>query len=446
MRAVAEMAGNRAESGLGSVAAASPSDITLISSQGRTADLVWTKSEWETLAGFLHNENSANQFVMAWRKGGQSHYCKSRTMTVGRAIPWAWRTITDEVAPDKRTTFVPYSQNTQALSRWGCLDFDAHDGNFARAQSLAFAAWQFLLNSELTIIMEATGGGWHVWCIAKDFRSVRDWTFFLRDVAKVIDAPVRSGICEVFPDDSGAPHGKAVRAPGSWNPKTDSPNLILWENSQTLISSLRSPIGKLKKASEVQFTNTKSNDLSPYLEWERSWKRCFAITEEHTRHKKLLDMVGAVFHKISRKQAIVLASVQYTNSAIGMRETKTEHVREFSQMWDDLAQKWEGELCRTEKKSFALLGTECEKDAFRIIRNFEWIRRSRRGADFPIALYNFSERLGITAPGAAKLLGRFSEKGIIRRTAYAGTRSAARYAWLSSEPDRNAHLSPGCED
>ena len=229
------------------------------------------------------------------RKDGRSHYFKSRRITAERAISWSWRTITDEVPPDKRTTYVPYSQNPQGLSRWGCLDFDAHDGDHARAQRHAFDAWQFLLNSDLTVIIEATGGGWHLWCIAKEFRSVRDWTLFLRGVAKAIEAKVKPGICEVFPDDTGARHGKGVRAPGSWNPSTDSLNLIFWENSEVLLSSLIRPIGKPENPSEVRFTDKKSNDFYWYLQWERTWMREFAITEMQTRHQKLLGLVGAVF-------------------------------------------------------------------------------------------------------------------------------------------------------
>jgi hypothetical protein len=414
---------------------APPNDLTLLSIQGKTADLVWTKSEYERLARFLHNDNGQTQFVMAMRKDGRGHFFKSRKITVERAISWSWRTITDEVAPDKKTTFVPYSQNSEGLSRWGCLDFDAHDGDHARAQRHAFDAWQFLLNSDLTVIIEATGGGWHLWCIAKEFRSVRDWTLFLRGVAKAIEATVKPGICEVFPDDTGARHGKGVRAPGSWNPSTDSLNLILWENSEVLLSSLIRPIGKPGNPSEVRFTDKKSNDFYRYPEWERSWKRQFAIEQNQSRHQKLLGLVGAVFHKISRKQALVLAEAQYAEATVATRADQAEHAREFAEMWDDLVQRWQCELTTAENGKFARLKIESEKDAFRIIRNFALMAQERNLPDFPVALYNLAQRLDMTPPGAAKLLGRFVEGGILKRTAYAVIhRSATRFAWQVGEP------------
>ena len=306
-------------------------DLILLTTQARTADLIWPRNEWEALARFLHNGNGQTEFVMAKRKAGEKDYFRSRRVTVARAISWAWRTITDEVPRDKRTTFVPYSQNSEALSRWGCLDFDAHDGDQKRAQSLAFAAWQFLLNSDLTIIVEATGGGWHVWAIAKEFRLVRDWTLFLRQVAKAIDAPVRPGLCEVFPDDTGARHGKGVRAPGSWNPSTDSLNLILYENSQNLLSSLICPIGKPANPSEERFTNRKSNDFSRYTRLEQSLKKEHAITEKGTRHQRLLTLVGQAFHKISQKQALKLGEAQYKDATLKLRASLSEHLEEFSE-------------------------------------------------------------------------------------------------------------------
>ena len=427
---------NRAETSRGAVEGSTPpNDLTLLSIQGRTADLVWTKSEYERLARFLHNDNGQTQFVMAMRKDGRGHFFKSRRVTVERAISWSWRTITDEVAADKKTTFVPYSQNSEGLSRWGCLDFDAHDGDHARARRHAFDAWQFLLNSDLTVIIEATGGGWHLWCIAKEFRSVRDWTLFLRGVAKAIEAKVKPGICEVFPDDTGARHGKGVRAPGSWNPNTDSLNLIFWENSEGLLSSLIRPIGKPQNLSEVRFTDKKSNDFYRYPDWERTWKRQFAITENQSRHRKLLELVGAVFHKISRKQAIRLAEAQYAGATVIMRADQGEHAREFTEMWDDLVRKWQVESSDAERGKFALLKTESEKDAFRIIRSFARMAQEKNAPDFPVALYNLAERLDMTPPGAGKLLGRFVEGGILKRTAYAVIhRSATRYAWVAGEP------------
>ncbi|MCE0484794.1 MAG: hypothetical protein LV479_11230 [Methylacidiphilales bacterium] len=418
---------------------APPNDLTLLSFQGRTADLVWTKSEHEVLVRFLHNGNGDHQFVMALRKEGRGHFFKSRKITVDRAISWAWRTITDDVAPDKRTTFVPYSQNPEGQSRWGCLDFDAHDGDYVRAQRLAFDAWQFLLNSDLTVIIEATGGGWHLWCIAKEFRSVRDWTLFLRGVAKAIVVTVKPGICEVFPDDTGAQHGKGVRAPGSWNPNTDSLNLIFWENTSPLLKNLRSPIGEVKKSSEEHFPDKESNiygEVVPqYPAWDRGWKDSFRITGKSTRHQQLLGLVGEIFHQVGYSVAVEIIEAHYREARVPMRASQQEHSVEFTAMWKGLHGIWLGELNQTERAKFDHLKSDNERDGFRIIRSFQ--RKAIDGGtrDFPIARNNFAMRLGVTPKGGGWIRDRLIAAGVVERTAhYVQYRAAARYRWLLIDP------------
>ena len=141
--------------------------------------------------------------------------------------------------------------------------------------------------------------------------------------------------------------------------------------------------------------------------------------------------MGETFHKISHKQALKLATAQYAEAKVALRANQQQHQSEFSKMWVDLSKKWAAGLNDSEREKFSLLKTECERDAFRIIRNFAWMARERNQADFPVALYNLADRLGITPPGAAKLLGRFAESGILSRTAYAVIyQSAARYRWL----------------
>ena len=47
-----------------------------------------------------------------------------------------------------------------------------------------------------------------------------------KQVAAQIGAPIQNGICEIFPNESRG-LCKAVRAPGTWNPKTGDCGLIL---------------------------------------------------------------------------------------------------------------------------------------------------------------------------------------------------------------------------
>jgi hypothetical protein len=412
--------------------AAPPDDFTVISSQGRPADEVWTQTEWEFLCHHLHNGNGDQQFVMAWRKDGQKHYAKSAKVPVSRVVPWAWRTITDQVSRDKRTAFVPLAQNAQGMSRWGCLDFDAHDGDHARASDLSFKAFRHVLNTGHSIIWEHTGGGWHVWIIAKDFRPARDWTMFLRGIAKAIDAPLQPGICEVFPDDGKA---KGVRAPGSWNPATDAPNAIFNENTAELIKGLRYPIGKVGKPVEEHLPNTENNIYGKvvriYPSWQTHWRDRFAITKNSTRHSQLLALTGEIFHQVGFTIAEKLAEAQYRESTITMRANLKAHLDEFRKMWTASHEKWRSSLTKAEKKVFSTLRSASECDAFKIARSFNAKARADGRPDFPIARNNFGDRLGTTHPGGGWIRDRLVTAGVIEQTAhYVQYRAAARYRWI----------------
>jgi hypothetical protein len=407
----------------------------LLSKQGKVADEVWTQPEGENLWTYLHNANGDYQFAMAWRKNSQKHYAKSKKVIASRAISWGWRSIAGELGSTKRTAFVPYCQNAQGMSRWGCLDFDAHDGNHERATALSFAAFRHLLNTGHTIIWEHTGGGWHVWIIAKEFRHVRDWTLFLRGVAKAIDAPIKSGICEVFPD---AGKSKGVRAPGSWNPATDAPNAIFWENTADLLKGLRCPIGEVRKRSEENFPDTESNIYGEvdrlYPSWHTHWQGEFAIVQESTRHSRLLALVGEVFRQVGFRVAEKLAETQYRESIVTMRASLKVHLEEFRAMWTALLEKWRLELTEAERRGLAALRSDNERDGFRIARSFDAKAKTDGKSDFPIARNNFGDRLGITHKGGGHVRDRLMAAGVIQRTAhYRQYVAAARYSWLLHE-------------
>jgi hypothetical protein len=71
-------------------------------------------------------------------------YVRSKKLLVDRAISWSWQSISG--SPKSRLAFVPYSVNDQQQSRWGGMDFDAHQpGQADRARELAWAAFRLLL-------------------------------------------------------------------------------------------------------------------------------------------------------------------------------------------------------------------------------------------------------------------------------------------------------------
>ncbi len=189
---------------------------------------------------------------------GVKSYKKAKRFPAGRAIPWAWQTITGTAKT--KAAFVPYSWNKEkSASRWAALDFDSHDGDAERAQRLAFAAFQQLIDTDFFVMLETSGsGGWHVWLVAQDFRPVNDWIRLLKKVTRSIGVLPTSGLCEIFPPDSICRNiGKGLPAPGSWNPSTDTFSEILYHNLDPLLDRLS------KSAPEKQKPRFSSKTESP---------------------------------------------------------------------------------------------------------------------------------------------------------------------------------------
>lgn len=424
---------------------------SLLSWQSRRADAVWTDAQALVLYGHLHNGNGETAWVMGFRDGeGRPCYRRSAKVPARRGMTWAWNTVKGRTKPGKQLAFVPYAQTLDGLSRWAAMDFDAHDGDSERAWRFAHAAFVVLLNvPDLFLILEATGRGWHLFTIARKFRPVTEWTTLLMAVATHIGAPIETGICEVFPSEGTEknPFGKGVRAPGCWNPSTDTTGEILWENTAPLFPFLS---GNSNPAALCQFPDKEKevslsvlsgpkgqkgtpgqNDL--YRKWQATWAREFAIVTPGTRHDRLARLTGTVFHQLGREEAERVVRAQYRAKTIVPAADERTHLAEFAELWERLTREWRVTLTAMEVARLSLLTTEAERDAFRILRSFARLADAEDRADFPIVRDDLAARLGMTGPGAGQLRVRLTAAGILRLTVpYVPNRAAARYAWAAA--------------
>ncbi|MSU59973.1 MAG: hypothetical protein EXS35_17690 [Pedosphaera sp.] len=414
--------------------------LAFLSWQPKRADAVWTRSELTALYEHLHNGNGATHFVMGFRDAdGCKKYVRSKKLPVGRAISWAWSSIAG--SPKSRLAFVPYSTNDRQQSRWGGLDFDAHNGEADRARELAFAAFRVLLNApDLAVILETSGsGGWHVWAISLEFHDTREWIRLLKSVAATIGAPVAAGVCEIFPPDSlPSRYGKGMRAPGCWNPGTDTCSEIVWENTRTSLESVLSGKSKIAplicKVLERHFPDTKketSFSVFPYREGELLQK--LGITAAGTRNGKLASLVGEVYHQVGRDMAQRLAEAQFRTKTATTEAGEAEHMASFEKLWAGLESKWTAALSAAEREILARLETDNERDAFRIVQSYARKAELEGAADFPIVRDNLGERLGVTGNGAAWIRDKLAKQGAIEKTRdYVPNKFSARYRWLPS--------------
>jgi hypothetical protein len=373
---------------------------------------------------------------------GLKRYVRSKRLNADRAISWAWASVAG--TSKSKLAFVPYSTNDRQQSRWGGMDFDAHQGEADRARQLAFAAFRVLLNTspDLCVIVETSGsGGWHVWAISAEFHDTREWVRFFKQVASRIGAPIVGGLCEIFPPDSlPARFGKGMRAPGCWNPATDTLSEIIWENTHTSLGPVLS--GKSKGQSLIfkdlqdRFPDTEketsfSSSPSPLIPYHSSaFLQRFAITVLSTRNLKLAQLVGQLFYQVGHTTARTLAEAQYRAKTVPTNASEGEHLASFEKLWVGLTERWAAELTETEREALARLETENERDGFRIIRGYARKAEQDGLMDFPIGRDNLGERLGITGKGAAGIREKLVRLGVIQRTAdYVPNKFAARFKW-----------------
>jgi hypothetical protein len=256
----------------------------------------------------------------------------------------------------------------------------------------------------------------------------------LRQVADQIGAPIKPGVCEIFPDDCRG-IGRGIRAPGTWNPKNGQCGLILHETfSKILTSCISSATPKERNTSLDARCNTKEQDgVTPnraLFRGERGeWQNEFAITAPSTRHQKLLKLVGAAFLQTGRKVAKRNAEFQYHEALPSPAASLTEHLAEFEQMWTGMDRKWNAKLSPTERHKFDSLSTENERDAFRILRN--WSQTD--APDFKVHCESLANRIGVTLKTAANIRRRFCSLGNLRKTAeYVPHKFSARYEWTAN--------------
>jgi len=215
-----------------------------------------------------------------------------------------------------------------------------------RARTFAVSALETLLRNPRLYLILATSGsrGWHLFILIQEFYPVGDWTRFLKELTTRIRAPVRAGCCELFPNETrfgSCPYG--IRAPGTWNPKTDQLGLIAFNSTGPLLEKLFALKGERKKEREKSpfpdhsshgATGTHLNDSeSFYSGGAADWQRKFAILHGGTRHEQLCELVHTVLRQVGCPVARWNAERQYLGSRIQPRATLAEHLEEFDELW-----------------------------------------------------------------------------------------------------------------
>jgi len=209
--------------------------------EAKRADVIWSEGDFKALCEHMLNENPLSHFLNVWIDGSRkARFTKAPpSARADRRTSLAWATITRMAKGQTGIGFYP--SNAEQKSRWAAIDFDAHNGEQEQARKWSLQAFSLLLqNPQLHLILCASGNGFHLFIITFELHSLSAWIVLLKQVCELIGVPIADGICELFPNERAESQrvGKAIRAPGTWNPKNNTFSLIEAETVRPLLETL----------------------------------------------------------------------------------------------------------------------------------------------------------------------------------------------------------------
>jgi hypothetical protein len=431
-------ASNRTETGLGGIPHRA-ADTMMLNMEPSLLKDAWTKAK--TTRVYRHLSNDSKHYVTGWRDAtGKTIYRRAKSKPLEKGISWTLSTAYGKAKSPVTMAF--YANNEQGQSRWGGLDFDAHDPQFAeRAQRFAFDAFHLLLNIPgLFVILEHSGRGWHCWAVAKEFIPVEKWVVQLKQIAFRIGAVIGGGECEIFPPDSlRSTYGRAMRAPGSWNPGTGECSRLLFDNIDPVLD-VKDDLTPYHTTGKIELLP--GNDLEPQLYDKREqvsslfktvWDS-WSIRSTSTRNEKLQQLTGHTFWYLGQKVASTLVEKQYQEKAVSTNASLAEHFKEFDLLWAGMVDRFVRDLSPKAKNAYQQLDTVNEREVFKIIRCFAHKADTDGKIDFSIAVENMGLRVGVSYQAISKMRMRFQQAGIIRQTQPClPNRRATQYVWLLEE-------------
>jgi hypothetical protein len=432
--------------------------------EGQRADVIWTEGDFRALCGLMLNENPPNHFLRAWiDKTGKPKFAKALTRHNAEWYAgWAWDTTIGKAKVQTSIGFYP--SNEKKESRWGAIDFDAHSGEYEQARKSSLEAFQLLRGhpQQPYLILSASGNGYHLHIYTREFFPIRQWILLLKQTCDWIRAPIVDGACEIFPNEraESQPCGKAIRAPGTWNPKTGKPSLIEYETVTPLLEMLpRSSsffcVGKLRTAlprNNTEVSLHKRTDNYFLTQWSLSTKRevekilaRYPIGQKGTRHNVLVQLVGHLINKFGREAAQRIIEEHFCRNRENIRSPLEEHLFEFDAAWDGMHELVVKSFSPAEQRAFNSLGTgprsKHQREAFLIVRAFAGYAEHQEEHDFQISRASLADRLSMTPPGAGEVIKKLCKLEIIAPTKPCVIhKESARYCWSLPRSEPKAQL------
>jgi hypothetical protein len=417
--------------------------------EAKRADVIWSEGDFLALCEHMLNDNPPDHFLAAWidPASGQARFAKARRSRADKRASWTWATVTGKAKVPTSIGFYP--SNTEGQSRWAAIDFDAHNGEHEQARKRSLEAFSLLLqHPQLYLILCASGNGYHLFIYTRELHPVGNWIVLLKQVCEWIGVPIADGTCEIFPNERAESQrtGKAIRAPGTWNPKTGKPSLVEAETVRPLLETLPRTwslfVGKVTCASPRKssaLSLQKSTNTYFLTSWTPSTKPIVEtllarhpIERKGTRNNVLMQLIGDLIHMFGREASERIVEEHYRRHQQNIRSPLDEHLREFATAWEGMRKKLVDSFSPAEQQIFNELTSEHQREGFFVVRAFAGAAKHKGERDFAISRSSLADRLCITPPGATDVIQKLCEVKAIKPTQPAiRHKSAARYCWSS---------------
>lgn len=434
---------------------------------------IYSREDILRLWNHQSNGNGDGRYVLCYTKNAGFYREKHKLERAGispASLPFSveqlcgrmresYRSALGKSKPTEAKAIAHYPTGLDGKTTWIACDFDAHQGEWDRAERFADAA----LNSSYTLarafdlpeiyrVSEHTGGGFRLTLL---FSEAVDWATAVECVRFIqfeVGCPIEDGVAEFFPTISPVmpEYGKACRVVGSFHPKRGVRSIVRFEDVEPLVRDLREqysveklvhlpedkrdtvPLekdkafglwleggakdGESKKNASVALENIKTNLLQRYP------------VRPSKRNAAMKKLVGSAYEMMSEPHVIELVNRQYDQGETGT-DRKT-HLHEARNMIKTCKLRFPRKLNVQEQDKFNSLSTEAERDCFRILRGWSDYFRKRNQPMARFGSYSMALRIGVSRQAVDLMRQRFEEAGIIKAEK---TKSGYFFRWLLDE-------------
>jgi hypothetical protein len=419
------------------------------------------------------NGNGDGRYVLCFTKGSGFYREKHKLERKGispASLPFSverlrgrmresYRSALGKSKPTEAKAIAHYPTGLDGKTTWIACDFDAHQGEWDRAERFVDAALasSFSLPRAFTLpetfrVSEQTGGGFRLTIL---FREPVDWATAVECVKFIqleVGCPIEDGVAEFFPTiaEYMPEYGKACRVVGSFHPKRGVRSIVRFEDVEPLVRDLRERYSveellHLPEDKRNRVPLEKDKAFGVWLEGgakdgESKQNASIALEKIKTdqlkkypirpskRNSAMKKLVGSAFEMMGEAHVIELVQRQYDQ---GQTDTDQKtHLQAARAMIQTCNARFPRKLNAQEKDKFNSLSTDAERDCFRILRG--WWNKAKREhrISAQLAAYSMAERLGVSRQAVDQMRQRFEEIGILKAEK---TKKGYFFRWLLDE-------------